>query len=392
MKQYHFMSNAKAPKGTFRTEIPFELNNGLIVIKVKINGSDKEFEFVLDSGAPASVIYGEAFEQSNAKTVMTYKVSDSQGNSTNSEYVMLNVGLGDLTFKDIFAAHSATPGEYVSCIAPCGLIGANLMQTANWQIDFANKKIIISDLKKSSLPDLKDYQKVSCTKRAPFNSMPWLTVLPGLTVDVKVNGKLFKDVFIDLGSGGGLTLHKNTTTENVFQNELKKVAVGYTSYGLLASKMDTTFYYESTDICMDRIKLNKQTIDVAKKNQSLMGMQVFSEYTMFFDFRKNDLYFKPLITEDKTTDKKDFGCYLGYDSKNKYCYISALYEGSSAHEAGIQLKDTIVEINNEKLPVFNNYCEFKEWHSKLHSKEVLLLKTTRSADIIRVEKAVIQKR
>jgi hypothetical protein len=388
------MSNTKAPKGTFRTEIPFELNNGLIVIKVKLNDSDKEFEFVLDSGAPASIIYGEAFDYSKAKTVMSYKVSDSQGNATRSDYVLLNVKLGGVLFKDVFAAYSSTVGEYVSCIAPSGLIGADLMQTANWQIDFANKKIIISDLKKSSLPNLKDYQKVSCTKRSPFSSMPWLNVLPGLTTNLTVNGKLFKEVIIDLGSGGALTLPKNTATDNLFKNELKEVVTGVTSFGLLGTEaqMDTTFYYTSHNVYMQKMNLNNHTLDVSRQNHSLIGMQVFSDYTMFFDFRKNDLYFKPLIKENKSTEKKDFGCYLGYDSKNKYCYVSALYEGSSAHKAGIQLKDTIVEVNSQKLPAFNDYCEFKEWNRKLHGLELLILRTSRSADIIKLEKAVVQKR
>ncbi len=386
------MSKAKAPKGTFRKEIPFEINNGLIVIKVKINNSDREFEFVLDSGAPTSIIYGEAFEHSKAKTVMTYKVSDSQGNSTKSGYVMLDVGLGDLLFKDIFAAYSANPGEYVSCIAPCGLIGANLMQTANWQIDFANKKIVISDLKKSSLPDLKDYQKLACTKRAPFNSMPWLTVLPGLTVDVKVNGKLFKDVYIDLGSSGGLTLPKNPATDTALKNELKEVVIGYTTFGLFGAKMDTTFYYSSSNIYVDKLNVNKHTISVAKKNQPLLGTEVFSDYTMFIDFRKKNVYLKPINRENKPADEKKFGFNLNYDSKNRYCYVASLYEGSSAAKAGLTFNDTVIEINSEKLPAFSDYCEFKKWHRKLHSQEVLMLKTSRSNDIIKVEKAIVPKR
>jgi hypothetical protein len=392
MKQYRYMSKAKAPTGTFRTEIPFEINNGLIVIKVKFDDSDKEFEFVLDSGAPTSVIYGEAFGHSHAKTIMTYKVSDSQGNSTTSEYVIMNVKLGNLLFKDIFAAHSANPGEYVACVAANGLIGANLMQTANWQIDFANKKIVISDRKKTSLPDLKDYQKISFSKRAPFGAIPWLTVLPGMTVDVKVNGTLFKDVFVDLGSSGGLTLPKNLKTDKVFKNDLKEVVMGYTYFGLLGAHMDTTFYYRSSAIYVDQVNLNNNTINVAKQNQALLGTGVFSDYTMFIDFRKKNLFLKPIIKENKTTDRKDFGFYLTYDSKNKNAYVAGLYESAAAAKAGLELKDTIIEINNEKLPVFTDYCEFIKWQRKLHSQQLIILKTMRSDNLIKIEKAAIPKR
>lgn len=394
IKQYRYMSKAKSPKGDFRTEIPFEINHGLIVIKVKLNGSDKEFEFILDSGAPVSIILGEAFEHSKAKTVMTYKVSDSQGNTTRNDYVMLNVEIGDLLFKDVFAAYSANASEYISCIAAGGLIGADLMQTANWQIDFANKQIVISDLKKSSLPDLKDYQKVSFSKRAPFGAMPWLTVLPGLTVDLKVNGELFKNVLVDLGSSGTLDLRKTATTDKAFKNEPKEVMMGITSFGLFGTpaQTDTTFYYTSSSIYMEKINFNNHAIHIDKQNISLLGTGIFSDYTMFIDFRKKNLYLKPVIKENKTADEKDFGFSPIYDSKSRTCYVGNLYEGASAMKAGLKLRDTIVEINNEKLQAFNNYCEFKKWYLKIRSQEVVMLKIHRSDEIIKVEKAVIPKR
>ena len=385
------MSKAKAPTGTFRTEIPFQLNNGLIVIKVKFNDSDKEFEFILDSGAPVSVISREVFEHSKARTVMTYNVSDSQGNKTKSDYVMLNVGVGDLRFKDVFSAYTPHMNEYISCIASGGLIGANLMQTANWQIDFANKKIVISDLKKSSLPYLKDYQKVSFSKRAPFSFARWLTVLPGMVVNLKINGKLLKNVWVDLGSSGAITLPKNAATEKLLKNDPKEILTGYSSFGLLGAQMDTTFYYKSPNIYMEKINFNEHTIDIAKNNHSLLGTAVFSDYTMFIDFRKKNLYLKPIIKENKTEDEKKIGFYLTYDSKSRNCYVASLYEGSSAVKAGLQLNDTIIEINHEKLPVFNDYCEFKKWHRKLQSQELIMLKTHRRNDIIKVEKTLIPK-
>jgi hypothetical protein len=87
------MSKTKAPKGSFRIELPFELKNELIVMKVKLNGSEKEYEFLLDSGAPTSVIFKEAREESKAESVMEYKVLDSQGHSVKSEYVLFDMSI-----------------------------------------------------------------------------------------------------------------------------------------------------------------------------------------------------------------------------------------------------------------------------------------------------------
>lgn len=383
------MSKGEAPKGTFRTEIPFELHNDLIVIKVKLNDSDKEFEFLLDSGAPASVIYAEALEESKAKTVMTYNVSDSQGNRIKSNYFMLNVGIGNLVFKDILTAYSK-PHELIRCIASDGIIGADLMQTANWQIDFENKKIIISDRKKSSLPDLKDYQKVSFSKRSPSHSMSWLTVVPGLTVDLKVNGVLIKDIYIDLGSTGALTIRKNAVTDTLFKNDLKEVLTGYSTFGLFGANMDTSYYYSSSDIYLGEVRFNNHRIDVANQNGSLLGTAILSDYTLFIDFRKKNLYLKPV--EQNAEDEKKLGFSMYYDSKSSVCYVSSLYEGSAAALAGLQLNDTIIEVNGQPLPVFADFCEFREWSKKMISQDMLMIKTKRDDEITRIEKEIILKR
>ena len=189
------MSKGKAPKGKFRTEIPFEIHNKLIVIKVKLDDSDKEYEFMVDTGAPVSVIYKDAFETAKADTVMVYNVSDSRGNSAKSVYVLLDMTLGNSKFKDIFTVYAAEPSEFVRCIALDGIIGADLMQTANWEIDMENKKIILTDFK-SGRPNLEGYQRIKGAKRSPSMRMPWLTVVPGLTVDLEIKGKKFKDVYI----------------------------------------------------------------------------------------------------------------------------------------------------------------------------------------------------
>src|SRR5690554_7263041 len=52
-----------APSGEYLTEseiekikVPFELKDNLIYIKARINGSEKEYDFLLDTGAGVTVI------------------------------------------------------------------------------------------------------------------------------------------------------------------------------------------------------------------------------------------------------------------------------------------------------------------------------------------------
>ena len=392
IRQFRYMSKAKAPKGKFRTEIPFDFKDRLIVIKAKLNDSDKEFEFIVDSGAPVSVVFKEAREASKAATVMTYGVSDSQGNTTQSEYLMLNIGIGNSVFKDILTVYSPEPSEILTCIADGGLIGADLMQTANWEIDFAHKKIIISDFK-SSLPDLKDYQRVSFSKRSPFPFISWLNVLPGMTVNLNVNGQRFKDVYVDLGSSGAITLPKNDVTEKLFEKDSREVLMGYSSFGLLGAEMDTTSYYYSSNMYVGNINLNDHSIDISNHNQSLIGTGIFSDYSMIIDFRKKDLYLQPIDSlKNKSVDRTEFGFYMLYDASSSKCYVASIYDGSSAAIAGLQLNDTITAINQQEIPVFTDLCAFREWSRELSKQDKLLVKTSRREELIQVEKGIIPKR
>lgn len=390
MKQFRYMNRAKAPKGSFRAEIPFEYRNNWIIIKTKLNGSDKEYEFVLDSGAPCSVIYQEAFEDTKPDTVMTYGISDTQGNRTKSVYVLLDMKLGNYEFKDVFTAYTK-PNDVIKCLAPGGIIGADLMQTVNWEIDFKNQKIIISDLK-SELPGLDGYQKVPFTKRSPFGSMPGLNVVPGLTVDVKINGATIKDVLIDLGSTGGLTLPRNEQTNGIFKNELKQVAEGISSFGLLGFDMDTIHYYKDVAFNMGNLRVEDHSIDIYNRREPLLGTAIFSHYSMIIDFKKNDLYFKPVKADSTAAEEKLFGFNTYYDAEKRTCIISNLYEGSAAKLSGLQLNDTVIQINGEPVPIFTNFCEFRTWSKKCNLEEKVTVKITRKEEVFVIEKAVVPKR
>ncbi len=390
IRQFRYMSKAKAPKGTFRTEIPFDISNGLIVLKVKLSGSDKEYDFMLDSGAPISVIYKEVYEASKAETVMSYKVTDTHGKAIQSDYMMLDLEIGNSLFKDVFTAYSPEVSEMIRCIASGGIIGADLMQTANWQIDFENKKIVISDTKKSSLPDLKDYQKISFTKRSPMSSMPWVNILPGMTVDVKVNGTLFKDVYIDLGSTRGLTLPKNAKTDTLFKNDLNEILIGYSSFGLFGAKLDTTMHYTSSNMYVKDFKLNNHSIEIGEHYGHLLGTEVFTDYLMYIDFRKENLYLKP-AKKEVSTDEEKLGFSMLYDCKTSTCYVSSVFEGSSAKLAGLQIHDTITEVNGQPIPVFTEFCEFRVWNKKMRKEELLIVKTSRRDEVFKIEKGVVVK-
>ena len=391
LKQFHYMSKTKAPKGSFRIEVPFELKNELIVMKVKLNGSEKEYEFLLDSGAPTSVIFNQAREESKAESVMEYKVLDSQGHSVKSEYVLFDMSISDHEFKDVFAAYTPEPGLLLPCIAHDGIIGANMMQTANWHIDFEHKKIIITDLKKSSQPDLSDYLKVSFKKRSPFGSSNLFSVVPGMVVKVTIKDQVFKHVLIDLGSSGGLNLPVSAKTDSLFKDQSKNVLFGFSSFGLFGANMDTTFYYHSSDISIGgkkEVRFHPNEITLENQSNYLIGTEILSDYDLYIDFRKKNMYLKT-VREASETGEKVMGFYLFYDETNSKCYVSSIYQGSSAEQSGLILDDVILEVDGATIPKFADFCEFREWSRALSKKEQVTLKIEREEKVISMKAGVL---
>ena len=123
----------------FKTEIPFEYRRGLIILKVNIEG--KQYDFMLDTGAP-NVISKELAQQLNYKNKVKRKVGDSQNVQTKLGITKIKkISLGDLDFLNTAAVVSDLSIGAVGCLGIDGLIGANLMRNAIWKIDYSKQVI-----------------------------------------------------------------------------------------------------------------------------------------------------------------------------------------------------------------------------------------------------------
>ena len=129
------MKQGKVEQPHFKVEVPFEMKLGLIIIPAKVNG--KEYDFILDTGAP-NVITTEAAQELNLVQTSKSKATDSQGKKEDLGFLSLeSVEIGGINFKNTGTAvadFSASPT--LSCFQSSGLIGSNLMRNAIWQFDF----------------------------------------------------------------------------------------------------------------------------------------------------------------------------------------------------------------------------------------------------------------
>jgi len=108
----------------------------LIFVRVAIGGED--YRFLFDTGAPM-VISKELQSKFQFEIISKNRVNDSQGNSKTQNYVTLDsIRLGSQVFTGLTAIEADLRySPILACLDIDGIVGANLMRHAFWEMDGA---------------------------------------------------------------------------------------------------------------------------------------------------------------------------------------------------------------------------------------------------------------
>lgn len=315
-------------------EIPFSIENGLIVIEVEIKG--ESYRFLLDTGAP-NAISKELADKLTIDKKKSFRTVDSQGNQLDLDYVKVeNIKIGAAQFTNTTAAIADfNQIDAIACLNIDGLIGANLMRKAYWQIDNKNGVIRIA----SSLNRL--------IRSSVENSIPFTTNVSGSPyLNLKIGKTEIKRLTLDTGSVGFLS------TSNSCYNELKetdqikaeRTAFGASSVGLFgASKDDTIKQVLVNELTLGDLSLSDQVIELKNAKSSLLGMSFLRNYLITIDWKSNMLYLSPQ-TSLNNLYAETFG--ISLFRKEEKLVVAMITDGSSAQLAGMKIGDIILQVND----------------------------------------------
>ena len=198
-------------KQSFKIKLPFEYRLGLIIIKVEID--NETYDFVLDSGG-VNILSKELAKKLEVKGVVTKNVGGHQGNYQPMDFTKIEeIAIGGIKFKEI----ASGIGDFnqsleLGCIKLDGMIGANLMRLAVWEIDFRNQIITITNTKETLSLGTE-------SKRIPF----YTDAVHQPYCNLKINELEEKNVNIDLGSTGNFNVsYKNYEKVQKELSESKK--------------------------------------------------------------------------------------------------------------------------------------------------------------------------
>lgn len=200
-----------------RVEIPFQIHNGIIYVKVLLNG--KEETFILDSGAPSLILNSDlniVKDMPGASSKKNIAGSGVGGAIKNINQVHIDAfNWKGIEIKDaeVLTMSLSHIGKY----SFTGLIGYDVFKDYKLTFDY-KKRIITATLNKEA----EEYGKLLAT--IPFEMENHLPVFR-----IDINGKTYK-MGLDTGASANLLYEKNTgEIKSFIKGDNKTVILGAAS-------------------------------------------------------------------------------------------------------------------------------------------------------------------
>lgn len=334
-------SSGSATQKEFKGKLDFITIFDLTLVPVEING--KEYRFLYDTGAPM-VISNELREELALKRISQSNVTDSQGKRNKLDYVWLDeISVGGVEFNKVVSiVADLKKAPEINCLQIDGILGANLMRLAVWNIDNVNNTMTFASTK----------DQLNLPKGEPVlvDFTPKITYTPEINLMLNDSVEL-KSVTFDTGYGGYLIADSDylDSTFNVVEK-----SYGYGSTGLYGSAFDTT-YEAKIPMTIGRFTQVAPVGFSVAKGKNLLGMDFFNQFNLVMDWNTNTME----LYKNGNTPPKIYSLGMTpkwYDGK---LVVGTIAKGSMAEEEGIKVGDGIVKLNtwNFKEPKLDTYCE-----------------------------------
>lgn len=348
----NYMFSVKLNKTDFTENISFVEELEMIIVPVIIDG--KEYNFLFDTGS-VTMVSPEFKEQlelidNNKKS----KISDALGNKSESEFAILpKLTLGNVDFLNVGVNVADMSVFENRCISIDGIIGANLMRSCFWKIDYKSQNISFSDKKdniKISSPELKVKFNESFGGN-PRTKFKWskfdflATWDTGYNNSMQIPDSLFfntnKYRNLKLERGKGLNTKTLYSDNNNTQSQYKAV-------------LDSLFFIEKKNNNETLSFITNQDINIAPYPAPILIGNRFlkSADKVFFDWENKQISFKK---SPVTNSFNTFG-FTPFKVGNSIQIVS-LWDNSTAKQQGLKIGDTLISINGKNVRNLNT----KEW-------------------------------
>lgn len=337
---------------TVKGMIPFELKDHLIVIKGKINGSQKPYDLILDTGG-LTFIDKKVVKELGLKT---------RGNMAKME----KLEMGEVSVPNIFVFTTFDTEKFKKYgITIHGIIGSDLLERFKVTLDYRTRKMAISPDEEVSGEGARGYRQKFTNHR--INNAPM--------IDGTINGNVAVKVMVDTGQPYSIVFPYEYLDKLNVRNNPSLVQ----SEGIMIKWPGT----ESSDAYLGRIdrfeqgglKVDNLMCLFAELppllSVPLLGRDYLDQFLITIDYPNDEILFLPHEEVQFVENVHSFGMNLCKDENNKIV-VEGLWTGGPADRAGIEVGDEIIEYDSKAL-TGDDIFELRQILKKESTKEIVLV-------------------
>jgi len=341
------LSGGRVTNKNFKEVVDFTLVDKRICLKARINDYDQEFSFILDTYAICLIREG-LLKKLHLDILDCTKELGKKFENTIMRPLFPKynkISIGSVVFENIGSmVMKETRDNPLLDVLEDGLIGANLMKSCIWQIDFRENKITITDR-------IDKFDNLDEAIQFPFKPMP-LQGSPN--IQVVLNGKDTVDVQFDTGGSGFLSFLSPALKSEV---ESGRAVAWHAKLAIPVNRGESTGIETHYFVKLKTLEIGStmfKDIPAAvynPSNENLMnkgsiGIEFLRNFIVTLDWLENKIYLIPIEGRDLKQNIRTFG--FSYAYENGAIRVESIYEGSEAEKSGIKIGDRIFSINGHE--------------------------------------------
>ena len=345
-RYYHKKWFFSGETGNEVTTVPFELVDGWIVVKVKLNDQENtEYRFIFDSGAISS-IEPEIAKVLNLAPLRNFASTDV--NDVRSSVSLVNLRkltIGKRSFSKVGALSSHH--ALTSCNGIDGVVGYNILGKGVFKVNYKTQTITISS--EENFFNKKDFHSVRMIK-------DWRRML---YLKLTTNNKSF-NALLDTGAPDYVFLN-NSLQKEFCEDYLLQRRLKYLN-GANSSILDTLSIYKGHNLKLSELSIDRDVLIFSNIDNSIGNGFLAGFEEVVINVKKNRLYLSKKELERK---KRNSLINLNIGWKEGLVKITGLAIESKIAKIGLKIGDQVTSINDVQVSSFQDNCEFSLFKSSL---------------------------
>lgn len=337
--------NAQIKKSILVDEIPFELINNTILIKLKVNELDNQL-FIFDTGAGGTLIsksLGDNLKLSNGFSSIN---TGAAGIHQVDVYQHNTITFGKTQIKNISLIKDRKDFKkrvFLKTIS--GIIGYDILSNYVTKINYTKNQIELYSFKNFDPSGFGKMHKFSIMQNIPF-----------IFIDnISIGKESFKGkLLVDTGAQPNLIFNTPFVKKNNIENKVGKSFSVTGRVGTSNAKTTTVvcrvqkidlFDSSFTEI-PSGLSIGTTGAQNNKKAIGLIGNGILKRFDMTLNYSKKELYVIPNHLIDEKFTVTSFGGKLERSNDNEKLIVKDFIKNSPAQLSGLEIGDEVIELNS----------------------------------------------